>query len=318
MAGSSFVKQLTAASAVVGALVGGLYLLGNRERSADAPAPSAPVRAEPDASPLSLLPENAWLVVEFEGQLGNARPFGTEGPPCNAVPAPERVVFAVAPGATPTDELAFFLGSAQTSDAFFACATHKIVASGGHVVPAQEGLFLVESPSGMLGRYRERVLFSTSRGARPLLERLLRGPGASARSGKHGLALAALARGTKPPLALSLELPAGWLTRMDPEFTRSPLVALGGATLSITPSGGARGVVRCEPSGCAALAAFADRALRDLLAQIPPTLQPRFAEAVRISRPIPGAGELQLDVTPGGVGLGRYLLGSWDQTSPIP
>ncbi|HSC86241.1 MAG TPA: hypothetical protein VLC09_03185 [Polyangiaceae bacterium] len=310
-----FLPQLAGAAAVMGVLVAGLVWVG---RQTARPAESAPVVEAPSGptSTLALVPARAWLVLDFDSALVDARPFAGDGPPCEDVPAPARVAFSAVPDAA--GELSFWLGAYPVNPAFVACASKKILAAGGKVAPSHPDWQVLEAPSGVFVSRGEAVLFSNRGGDRAELEELLRGGRPSAeRSGPHAAALARWARGT--PLAMSLELPEGWLKQIDPRAAElSPLRSLQGATLSIGPSGDGRGVVRCRAEGCAELESFAERAWNDFTAQVPPSSAEELRRAIGFRPPRAGAAEFELEVSPSGIQLARRLLSSWGGTNPLP
>lgn len=321
----SFLKQLTGAALVMGALVGGLWYLGRTNQDPASPHapefssdPREPGQARPSHAAY-LIPSHAWLVVDFASTLVGERPFGDDEGPCAQVAAPARALLAVLPGATPSSEPSFLLAAIDVTPAFFACAEKKILAAGGARLPQRGGSQLISARSGLLA-YDEvgTLLFSTALRTPEELLPLLGGRAQSvANAPPHQLdrewnGATSAPREFSHLLLTSLALPPNWLESFGPDVDRSPLVALRGARLTLLPSGTASGALRCDPRGCAALADFAERATADLLSELPPILQLRFRGAIRVVRPTASAPDsIGIEVSASGVELARAVAASW-------
>lgn len=310
-------KQLAAAVLVVGGVVGSLHWLGEKKAGEAAQLPDAATQL-PTPQLFSLIPERAWLVVDFSGALAPALPFAGEPVPCGEVPAPERAIFAAVPEQRGSSELFFLLATRSASDAFYDCAKQKILAVGGREAPKLGEVSVLESPSGVLLRAPDGALvFSTRRADLEELTRFFSPPGPSAAvAGPHRTALAHNDP-TGSLLYASLELPDGWLSGLGEEGQESPLRALSGASFRLNPDGSAQGSLRCEPAGCAALGLFVERAIGDLLGSLPALLRARFASSVQVIPPSTERPDhVGLTVSSQGVELVRALGGSWLELGP--
>jgi len=299
-AGVSLVKTLLLSGAVVLGTVGALVYLGRTEQAA-APreiakvsetmsavsAASATQAAPPARPPLptgaaihhaarALVPEEAWLVVDFRGDLAGARPFEDQPGACKSVPAPGRVAVALLP---PLDKTApgpeLLLAAPQVTDEFWGCARDRVVRAGGTVLAQNAQFEVIKSPSGVVALGPQRaMIFLSNEG---YLERGLTVLSDLGQSAAHASTHAGLFRQLHPAgtaqdptdLDLTLQLPADWLKSVGQDAQLTPLRHLQAAYLSIAAQGGARGGISCAEPGCAEMLAFLQSTKRDLLESLP-------------------------------------------------
>ena len=299
-AGVSAGKTLLLSSVVVVGAVGALVYFGRsspQETAADAQqvaqtmsaasatssaqvsAPTRPALPQGAAivhSARALVPEEAWLVTDFRGDLTGARPFEDQPGSCAGVPAPARVVLALLPPLTqtaPGPEL--LLAAPQVSEEFWGCARDRVVRAGGTVLAQNAQFEVIKSPSGVVALGPNRsMIFLTNDG---YLERgltVLSDLGQSAaHAGTHAglfrqLHQSGAAEGTTD-LDLTLQLPADWLQSVGQEAKLTPLRHLQAAYLSMGAQGGARGGISCAEPGCAEMLTFLESAKSDVLKTLP-------------------------------------------------
>lgn len=329
----SFVRQAALASSVVALVVGALWFVGHEQQTrqdaqgaarpgetSTPAAPAAPGTAQGSETPLAplhhptraLVPPDAWLVVDFEGDLTGQKPFADSPGSCAQVPAPERVALALLPPAQPAEGPEVLLAAAAVEDVFWGCARDRVVQAGGTVLAQNDRFEVLKSPSGVVARGPERALLFLSGEAH--LERALSVlsdlvPHAASQ-GRH---LALLRRlhpnADKAPATradLTLALPPGWLDAVGKEAEQSPLRALSAAYLSIGLDGAARGGADCEEAGCEALLAFLNRAVQDLLSDAAPQVRYQVSGALHMEH-VPGSGRIAVTWSPTAADLPALL-----------
>jgi hypothetical protein len=223
-------------------------------------APKLPTSAR------ELVPKHAWLIVDFDTSLTERRPFeDSPDPTCQKVPAPKRAALGLLPPEGEASEPEVILAASGVSREFLQCARQRILGSGGAEANLAPGLDLLKSRTGLLLHEQKgdvgNVVFVTGKPKPELLIHALLGDAAPHVPPTNAHSSAADA----DSLAfLTLVLPPDWLASAGDEGRASPLRYLRGGTASLTPSGKLHSTLECEPEGCAALRAFAERALRDL------------------------------------------------------
>lgn len=340
----SFVKQLVSAVVVVGLGVGGLWALrqgqpasspdavsGEREQ-VEEPAPST---AEPaplpegkgiDHAVRSLVPGSAWLVADFRGDLSGAVPFaGSEGY-CEKVPPPERMGIGLVPG---TDGPDLLLVAPSVSDTFWGCARDRIIRAGGNAIAQNDQFEVLQSPAGVVARGPGGSMAFLAGGGAALetVLEVLSGVGESAaHDGVHaglyrrmhpelqpGGAQGATARNLPAAaphsdLDLTLALPPSWLAAAGPDAKASPLRHVRAGFFTLGPDGSAQGGVDCVEPGCADVASFLTRALRDLDTRLPAATARALREGLQVEH-LKESGRIVLRFEPGELPLGSLLGG---------
>lgn len=275
-----FLKQAALAAGLAGAAIGGLVTL-NPPRTAPAPGDPASSLSTPEAapnpaaplsgSPRQLLPENAWLVVDFETSLAEHLPFeGSPDAECAKLPAPRRAALGLLPPTTPDDEPHLVLAALGVSPLFYRCARDQVLDSGGKEELLQRGIDYLESPTGILLHERlaegGELLFVTARPPlEPLLRRLLLQP-EHLPSSPHAPLVAGLPAESASLARATLVLPPDWLSSAGADAARSPLAALRTGLAVLHPTGALEVELGCDPQGCGALRTFAERAWNDFAA----------------------------------------------------
>jgi len=312
----SFPKQMIAATLVVIAGVSGLFVLGQKKQAEKAAAGSLAERAgaadpkdgdgeDEGVKPLvhgtrGLVAPNAWLVVDFRGDLTGNMPFvepGDEGG-CAKVPAPARVSLAILP---PVDDSGpiLQLAALNITDEFWGCARDRILRAGGVPVAQNDQFDVLKSPSGLVARGPNRsILFlSNERQLEAGLGVLSGLNETSASTGPHAKLYRRMHPSGKPQvetaLDLTLALPSDWLKSVGKDAETSPLRHLRGAHLTLAQDGGAVGGIDCEEAGCADVLSFLQRAKSDLTRALPPVAQ-KMVEASLSAEHQPGTGHVSL------------------------
>jgi hypothetical protein len=238
--------------------------------------PPLPMGAAIQHAARALVPEEAWLVVDFRGDLTGARPFEDQAGSCKDVPAPLRVVVALlAPLSKTAAGPELLLAAPQVTDEFWGCARDRVVSAGGTVLAQNAQYEVIKSPSGVvaLGPHRSMIFLSNE----GYLERGLTVMSDLGESAANTSAHAGLFRQLHPTgsvemptdLDLTLQLPADWLNSVGQDAQATPLRHLQAAYLSIAAQGGARGGISCAEPGCAEMLQFLQASKRDLLEALP-------------------------------------------------
>jgi hypothetical protein len=304
----SFPAQLALSALVMGGLVTGLFLVGQRSHSAphDPTAlranegrEDAPARAltNSGAAPRSsdvraLLGAQAWLVVDFDGSLAGSSPFESSRPECKSVPLPARVGLSV--GTADANGLGSSAASGtrarpitsgggvlslvapRVSPEFWSCVRAEVLEAGGRSVGTEANEEMLESPSGVILHSHGHLLFVSDVGQASSLQGLAHGRAPSASAvGPHPALVASLGArrsADRPPLLATLHLPRDWLADLGPEALQTPLRHLVAGALRADADGSATGALECMQPGCEELAAFLLRARGDLGRLLPGAL----------------------------------------------
>lgn len=324
-----FPLQLALSVTVVSLCVGGLVLLG---RSSEAPGSSeAQVPTSPRAAPAppsqetlpelppavsgvrssarSLVPQSAWLVADFRGDLVGQLPFADRQDHCAQVPAPARVAVAVLPPAE-RGEPELLIAAPEVSDIFWGCARDRIIEAGGQPVAENDRYEVLKSPTGLVARGPGgKMVFLTSdmhlEAALSALSGLTEG---SDVTGPHAAMYARLRKGNEvePTLALTLTLPSGWLAQLGQEAEVTPLRHVQAAFLALSENGSASGGIDCQEAGCPEVLSFVLRAKNDAAGFLPAELAKSLSESLKAEHLV-GTGRIAVTWTPQGADLTKLL-----------
>jgi len=335
---SSLPSQLALSALVMGAVVGGLFFIGQNRRAAagsserpaasgqpssttTGPAPSASL--QPDAR--ALLPARSLLVVDFEGRLTGASPFARGDAGCQSVPPPERVGVALvaskgpSPDARPGEDLgmALVLVSPAVSADFWRCVRLEVEHAGGQALATSPPEEALASPSGVLVHRAGRLLFASDRALLGELSELARNSAPTASSSPPHSQLAERIRGQPAALLATLSLPPNWLDGVGPEASQSPIRHLLAGALRTDADGGALGELECAEPGCEELVAFLLRARADLGAALPvPLGQAAVRSWTAARQPLSETrGLIRLRWVPGDVSFSDWASGVWQNLS---
>jgi hypothetical protein len=271
-------KTLAASGALLSLALGALWVSRNYGPDARPAEPwtTSPRESKPPAlgrttspthvgaSARSLIPKNAWLIVDFDTNLSERAPFeDSRDPQCRAVTSPPRAAFGVLPPKDIDAEPAMVLAAPEVSPAFFACARSRILESGGVEAPLAPGIDLLKSRNGILIHEQATgsLVFATGSPNLELLIKTLFG----LPTGLPSASEADHAENQGPTVAyLTLALPEDWLGRAGEDARISPLRHARGGTASLLHGGSLTATLSCDPAGCDELRKFAERALGDL------------------------------------------------------
>lgn len=299
---NDFFKKLAVALGLALLIVLGLRAARSNGEATQVPQPTAklPSIANTKTS-RALIPNGAWLIVDFHTSLAETAPFaGSPDPACSEVPPPERAAVGVLPPRPGEDSPEIVLGAAGVSRRFFECARQQILASGGQESPVNPAIDFLKSKNGILLHERRgdrgNLVFATGSPELDGLVRALLLDDKDLPASPH--AAFPLPEGDALAHA-TLVLPNDWLASAGPEGARSPLRHARGGFATLSPSGAVKARIVCADEGRAELRRFLERALGDLAQKIPGGLgTPAFREE-------PGAVEVELA---GKVsGLSRWL-----------
>src|SRR5688572_17916772 len=326
----------------MGGLVTGLFFLGQANQAQSSVAPQAlgtarsseAARNQPvDAR--SLLPARAYLVIEFEGRLTGASPFGSNTGACAKVSPPERVGLAVGEedGALPSVDgrtnltaggTVLFLVSPAVTPEFWRCVRTEILSAGGHPLSSSPDEEALESPNGVVLYSRGRLLFSSDRTLLPELLALAAGRAPSAASTPpHSTLVTGLAPSRDvrtAPLVATLHFREDWLADLGEEALKTPLRHLRAGSLRAEADGSATGTLECLEPGCEELAAFLLRARADLGKMLPPALGDASTRSWKaaLQRVSPARGVIRLTWEAQGMTFSDWAGGLWQHLSNQP
>jgi len=288
---------------------------------ADVPVrPALPTGAAIHHAARTLVPEEAWLVADFRGELTGARPFEDQPGDCKQVPAPARVVVALLPPLSkdaPGPEL--LLAAPQVTAEFWGCARDRVVRAGGTVLAQNDQFEVIKSPSGVvaLGPNRSMIFLSNE----GYLERGLTVLSDLGQSAAHASTHAGLFRQLHPTgivkdatdLDLTLQLPADWLESVGQDAKLTPLRHLQAAYLSVSAQGGARGGISCAEPGCREMLKFLESTKHDLLKSLPKERAKLIDEGLELIYQPPGTdaaagGGSGVSAAPGKAGSGNIAV----------
>jgi len=261
-----------------------------------------------------LVPENAWIVADFQGDLTGQKPFADQPGLCESVPAPERVVMAILPPKTGSQP-DFLIGARRVEETFWGCARDRIVRAGGTPLAQNDQYEVLKSPSGVVARGPlGSMVFLTSEGhleeALSALSDLTTGAGSG---GPHAALLDRVYRDGADPqnsvLDITLSLPSEWLASVGQDQTKTPLRFVRSAFVSAKVDGSAQGGVECDEEGCAEVLSFMRRAQSDAVSEMPTTAGAVVERSLSMEH-VEGTGRIALDWKPSEIPLGA-LLGSF-------
>lgn len=328
-----FPKQIALAALIMTGSVAALVWVG-RDKSDRAPAaqvaPASPpggVAPTPpptpkDGGPVSppdptsarhLVPPDAWLVVDFRGDLTGRLPFEDQGGLCAKVPPPDRVVFGIlAPQEGGQPDL--LLAAPRVDEQFWLCAVARIEAAGGGALAQNEEYQVFQSPSGLVARGPGgAMVFLTSQTHLESALAVLSGIAPSAAdSGPHARLLSRMhpqpEERDQVIVDATLALPEDWLASVGQDADKSPLRHIRAAFLSAYQDGSAQGGVDCDEAGCAAVLAFLIRAQGDFVATLPAPVKLAVSKSLRAEH-VEGAGRIAITWSPSGLDWGSLVSG---------
>lgn len=346
----SFPKQAALATLVVSACVVGLVWLGRSSQSSieppggpaergQAPPPQAPLgtpgpfdtpeeeiipgdlpKSAPGASVRMLVPQNAWAVADFRGDLTGQRPFEDQPGMCATVPAPERVALAVLPPGE-NQEPDLLIAARRVEDTFWGCARDRIVRAGGTALAQNERYEVLKSPSGVVARGPDGslVFLTGERHLEAALAVISELEPSAFEQGRHSALYSRMYSADRPARPSMLDLtvapPADWLSSVGQDARKSPLRHIRSGFVGAYEDGSAQGGIDCEEAGCPEVVAFLERAEKDLVAGLPSDLGGSIGDAFRAEHLV-GTGRIALTWNPQNLPLGK-LLGRFFPGGPL-
>ncbi len=279
-----------------------------RPASASGPAIAHSARA--------LLPQEAWLVADFRGDLTGTRPFEDQEGLCQKVSAPPRVALGVLPPLEASSEGGpeLMLAAPNVEDTFWGCARDRIVRAGGTVLAQNDRFEVLKSPSGVvaLGPGRAMIFLSNEKYLERGLSVMSDLENSAASTGVH----AGLFRKMHPTgdqekssaLDLTLYVPDDWLSSVGQEAELSPLRHLKAGFLSVKEDGSAQGGVDCAEPGCKDMFSFLQGAKKDLSQSLPASKRTLIDAALKVDY-VENSGRVIINWSPKDIRIQDLLAG---------